>query len=181
MNPYENASQSAGSAAPPPLGFGNYPPPTASSNSDGAEYTGAYAPQGTVHYQPSPLYNVVSATAGFDATRSRDEKFKELINKYEIGHDFANRLQMLTGFKISFIFDDSSSMNSLLSDSPLLKQQKQVTRWNELEYFASIAIELANLFDQSGCDVYFLNKPTPVRCQLYFFIEFNSQKIAHIL
>lgn len=69
---------------------------------------------------------------------------------------------MLEGFKIVFIFDDSSSMNSHLGDSPLLSKQSRVTRWNELEYFASIALELANCFDKSGCDVYFLNKQPPV-------------------
>lgn len=93
---------------------------------------------------------------------SHDDLYRNLVQKYEIGHDYANRMQQLAGFKIVFIFDDSSSMNSQLGDSPLLAKQSRVTRWNELEYFASIALELANCFDQSGCDVYFLNKQPPV-------------------
>jgi hypothetical protein len=37
----------------------------------------------------------------------------------------------------------------------------KATRWEELQYFASISIEIANLFNDST-DVYFLNKP-PIR------------------
>lgn len=87
------------------------------------------------------------------------------MQKYQINADFASRLQCLHGFKIVFIFDDSSSMNSQLSESPLNQpgQSSRVTRWNELEYFASIAVELANLFDKSGCDVHFLNRQPALR------------------
>ena len=35
-----------------------------------------------------------------------------------------------------------------------------MTRWDELKYFAEICIEVANVFDDSGIDVYFLNRPT---------------------
>lgn len=89
---------------------------------------------------------------------------QNLITKYEMNVDFANRLQYLYGFKIVFILDDSGSMNSELDDSPLNNPLSQrVTRWNELEYFASIALEIANFFDQNGCDVYFLNNQPPIK------------------
>jgi hypothetical protein len=91
--------------------------------------------------------------------QSKEEQFRGIIQRYEINADYANRLQSLVGFKIVFIFDDSSSMNSQLSDSPLLRTNPNVTRWNELEYFASISIEIANLFNSNGSDVYFLNRP----------------------
>ncbi|CAF1074956.1 unnamed protein product [Brachionus calyciflorus] len=89
---------------------------------------------------------------------------QNLIHKHEISHDYANRLQYLYGYKTVFIFDDSGSMNSELDDSPLNKNQSQrATRWNELEYFASISLEIANLFDPNGCDVYFLNHQPPIK------------------
>lgn len=89
---------------------------------------------------------------------------QNLITKYEINVDYANRLQYLYGFKIVFILDDSGSMNSELDDSPLNKSSSErVTRWNELEYFASISLEIANFFDSNGCDVYFLNNQPPIK------------------
>lgn len=119
---------------------------------------------------PPPSYEQANHSTPFPPASnpqpmSRDELFRQIIQKYEISHDYANKLQYLNGFKICFIFDDSSSMNSVLEDSPLNKSGsfQKATRWNELEYFANIAIELANLFDQNGCDVYFLNKQPPCR------------------
>lgn len=97
---------------------------------------------------------------------SREDLFRSIVQKYEISHDNANKLQHLTGFKIAFIFDDSGSMNSQLDESPLNNTSGtnlKATRWNELEYFANISIEIANLFDQDGCDVYFLNRQPPVK------------------
>ena len=44
---------------------------------------------------------------------------------------------------------------------------KKATRWDELQYFAAIAIEIASVFGDEtcgGCDVYFLNRtPSPAR------------------
>lgn len=44
--------------------------------------------------------------------KSREERFREIIEKHEISVDFSQRLQQLQGFKIVFIFDDSGSMNA---------------------------------------------------------------------
>jgi hypothetical protein len=65
-----------------------------------------------------------------------------------------------------FIFDDSGSMNTILQDSPLNQPGSllKASRWEELQYFAKISIEIASLFDQNGPDVYFLNrKPSPIK------------------
>jgi hypothetical protein len=35
-----------------------------------------------------------------------------------------------------------------------------VSRWDELKYFAEICIEVGNVFDEAGTDIYFLNRPT---------------------
>lgn len=40
---------------------------------------------------------------------------------------------------------------------------KQATRWDELKYFSKISLEIANIFNQEGSDVYFLNRPM-ARC-----------------
>lgn len=95
---------------------------------------------------------------------NNSNQIQTLISKHEISADYANRLQYLYGFKTVFIFDDSGSMNCELDDSPLNKPSlPRATRWNELEYFASISLEVANLFDTNGCDVYFLNHQPPIK------------------
>ena len=100
---------------------------------------------------------------------NKEDIFRNLILKYEISQEFAVRLQQLRDCKIVFIFDDSSSMNATLSESPLNEMNRnsmlKATRWDELQYFASIGIEIANFFNNeidTGTDVYFLNKP-PVK------------------
>lgn len=97
---------------------------------------------------------------------SREDKYRGIVNKHEISLDFAQRLQQLQGFKIVFIFDDSGSMNAPLIDSPLNNDKSllKATRWDELQYFAKISVEIATLFDTEGCSVYFLNKqPSPIK------------------
>lgn len=81
----------------------------------------------------------------------------EVLERYEIGEEFSSKLSFLKDFKIIFLLDDSSSMKHLLNDSPLLKLQPRVARWNELQYFANIGLQIANFYDTEGCDVYFLN------------------------
>ena len=110
---------------------------------------------------------------------SREELYKRIVTKYEISQEYSARLQKLTGCKIVFIFDDSSSMNTVLNESPLNDMNRdrllKATRWEELQYFASISIEIANLFNDST-DVYFLNKP-PIRNinNIDFLLNFLKQ------
>lgn len=97
---------------------------------------------------------------------SLEEKFRQIVQRYEISALFAQKLQILQSFKIVFLIDDSGSMNSNLQDSPLNNTNNlfKATRWDELQYFANISIEIASLFNPQGCDVYFLNRyPSPVR------------------
>lgn len=96
---------------------------------------------------------------------STEDKFRAIVDKHEISLDMAQRLQQLRGFKIVFIFDDSGSMNAPLDDSPLNNANSlmKATRWDELQYFAKISVEIASLFDSDGCSIYFLNKqPSPL-------------------
>ena len=97
---------------------------------------------------------------------NREDKFREIIRKHEISVEYANRLQQLNGYKVVFIFDDSGSMNTTLQDSPLNTSNTlfRATRWDELQYFSNIALDIASLFDPNGSDVYFLNRsPSPVK------------------
>ena len=91
-----------------------------------------------------------------------EQKFKSIIQKYEINTYFSQKLQILNSYKIVFVFDDSGSMNTILQDSPLYNKTSasliNATRWDELKYFANISIEIASLFNTNGCDVYFLNR-----------------------
>jgi hypothetical protein len=114
-------------------------------------------------YQKEEEFNNVSPS---QVTLSRESRFREIINKHEISNEFSSRLQLLNGFKIVFIFDDSGSMQTVLQDSPLNTSNTlfRATRWDELQYFASISLDIASLFDANGSDVYFLNRtPSPVR------------------
>lgn len=97
--------------------------------------------------------------------QTKEERYRSIIQKHEISHEFSNRLQVLQGFKVVFVFDDSGSMNTVLQDSPLNTADNlfRATRWDELQYFAKISIEIASIFDSSGSDIYFLNrKPSPI-------------------
>lgn len=79
-----------------------------------------------------------------------DENFKKIIDKYGINQNFANRLKQLEKFNVVFIFDDSGSMNSQLTDSPLNTESCLATRWDELQYFAKIAFEILYQFVHEG-------------------------------
>lgn len=95
----------------------------------------------------------------------REDRYREIIRRHEISVDFAQKLQFLQGFKVVFVFDDSGSMNTVLQDSPLNNSASlfKASRWDELQYFAKISIEIASIFDPEGSNVYFLNRqPCPL-------------------
>ncbi len=49
-------------------------------------------------------------------------------------------------------------MNEQLEDSPLNRGKFKATRWDELQEFMKISIEIAAVLNEDGCDVYFLNR-----------------------
>ena len=88
-----------------------------------------------------PTYHMsINQNKNLNDDISREEKFRNILNKHEISIEFSQRLQQLQGFKIVFIFDDSGSMNTPLNDSPLNNNNTlfKATRWDELQYFAKI-------------------------------------------
>jgi hypothetical protein len=120
---------------------------------------------------PPPPYNQFSPQSSFSSTSTavapmtsnesltREERYRDIINRHEISLYYSQKLQSLCLFKIVFIFDDSGSMNTSLNESPLNSSSFKATRWDELQYFSKISIELANIFNENGSDVYFLNRP----------------------
>ena len=92
----------------------------------------------------SELNNLDEENLPISADVIRNMKFKINISNLQ-------RLAKLKDFKIALILDDSSSMNTV----SLLDEK--ITRWNELFNFVKIAIEIITLFNQTGCDVHFLN------------------------
>ncbi len=109
----------------------------------------------------SQIENLSIATNNSNSNNDTlNQQLEELINQYEINDEYAEKLKVLKDFKIVFILDDSSSMNTKLINSPLNKKDNsnQVSRWDELQYFTSLIIEIAIIFNPFGCDVYFLNR-----------------------
>lgn len=104
-----------------------------------------------VYSQPAPITST---------SMTRESRLQTIIRKYEITEMFARKLlEKLDSFNIVFIFDDSGSMLTRLDESPLNHGHYQATRWDELKYFAQISIEIGNIFNAHGTDVYFLNRP----------------------
>jgi hypothetical protein len=93
-----------------------------------------------------------------------NQRFQQVVQKYEINREFAKKMELVNGFETVFIFDDSGSMNSELNDSPLNApgSYQRPTRWDELQAFATISVDILSIFDTNGCDIHFLNRP-PMR------------------
>ncbi|CAF2947982.1 unnamed protein product [Rotaria sp. Silwood2] len=124
-------------------------------------------PQPSAH-PPPPYYEHVNDNRHLypdphstrNDSESRDSymaNFNKFVNRYEISRAFADRLHALRGCEIVFICDDSGSMTAPIGEmnDPF---GKQVTRWDELKRIVSIVVDLANVFDPDGIDVYFLNR-----------------------
>jgi hypothetical protein len=154
-NSQNNSAQYSNPSAPAfseQYSNGDQPPP----------YTGA--PKGGMPQQPlsslSTPYPQQQQQQGGPSDLNREQRFTDILGRYEISRDFSNRLlKYLVMTKIVFVFDDSGSMNSVLSDSPLNTGVFKATRWDELKNFSKISIDLANIFNPEGIDIHFLNRP----------------------
>ncbi|CAF1261577.1 unnamed protein product [Adineta ricciae] len=81
-----------------------------------------------------------------------NRKLEGIILRYEIPADKCYRLRALKDYEIIVIGDDSGSMNTTVDNT-------NVTRWDELRNLLKIIIEFGTIFDPSGVDVFFLNRP----------------------
>ena len=90
-----NSNLYPNSSAPSAPWNGNAPPFSSHQNSP---------PPPPPPYQEAPT----SSPNNSEFDRSiNEQKYREIINKYEISHLFSQKLQFLFSFKIVFIFDDS--------------------------------------------------------------------------
>jgi uncharacterized protein YegL len=121
------------------------------------------------NYMAPPINNFMSSNSGgFDNNR-----FQQIVRKYEINQEFARKMELVRGFETVFIFDDSGSMNTELDDSPLNKPNSlmKAKRWDELQAFASTSVDILTIFDTNGCDIHFLNRPPMRNVKSYNQIE----------
>jgi hypothetical protein len=161
-NNQNNSAQYGGPSAPvfnKQYSDVDQPPPYSSNNS---------MPSHTIPPMQHPLSSLstpyqapsMSVPQGGPADQNREQRFIDILSRYEISRDFSNRLQKyLVMTKIVFVYDDSGSMNSVLNDSPLNTGVFKATRWDELKNFSKISIDLANIFNPEGIDIHFLNRP----------------------
>ena len=102
-----------------------------------------------------------------DFTDLRLQKLQALAMRHEIRPDWVVKLRQLENFSIVMICDDSGSMNTVVRQPSVRTMNpygRNPTRWDELKYFAEISIEIASVFNENGCDIYFLNRyPSPVK------------------
>jgi thiol-disulfide isomerase/thioredoxin len=73
-----------------------------------------------------------------------------IIQKYDITGIFAQKLNLLRGFKMICICDDSTSMREILN--------KGQTKWDELKQSIEIVLDIGSAYNVD-CDVLFLNRP----------------------
>lgn len=115
------------------------------------------APQWEGEGQPPPYSEPGMAPSG-DSEHQRLEKFREIMERYEIGPTFASKLRQLEGYDVVVIADDSGSMSSPVDVPSSNPYAAARTRWDELKETVTIVSELAALLDRDGIDLYFLNR-----------------------
>ena len=96
---------------------------------------------------------------------NQQTKLKELINKYNIDPFFSEKLELLNNYEIVLLCDDSGSMNTSIKDNKNIN----LTRWDELKSIVNIVISIANVYDNNGIDIHFLNRG------IYNNIKFEEQ------
>eukprot|EP00428_Durinskia_dybowskii_P027857 CAMPEP_0170238620 /NCGR_PEP_ID=MMETSP0116_2-20130129/19066_1 /TAXON_ID=400756 /ORGANISM="Durinskia baltica, Strain CSIRO CS-38" /LENGTH=278 /DNA_ID=CAMNT_0010489435 /DNA_START=25 /DNA_END=861 /DNA_ORIENTATION=+ len=87
------------------------------------------------------------------------DRLSGILRRFDVTIAEASDLVILSDYEIAIIVDDSTSMKS--SADPVSQRvlgQKPRTRWDEVKATASLLIEIANCFDSSGVDVFFLNR-----------------------
>lgn len=89
----------------------------------------------------------------------RMQRLQRILDSFEVSIADANDLAVLEDYEIVLILDDSSSMNN--SAKPASQRrlyEESATRWDELKSSVLLMIDLAACFDESGLDLFFLNR-----------------------
>ena len=75
-----------------------------------------------------PSYEEVyqQLTVPISSNQSYEQRLRNVIQKFEISSEFATKLQILADFKVVFILDDSTSMQTIVNYSILYKYLTEV-------------------------------------------------------
>lgn len=97
---------------------------------------------------------------GNDGPVDKMERLRLILDQFEITIAEANDLVILADYEIVIIADDSGSM-SMASLPPHERKLGMPipTRWDELKETCALLVELGACFDESGLDIFFLNRP----------------------
>jgi hypothetical protein len=96
--------------------------------------------------------------------KSKMDRFKELIQRYEISEYFATKLRQLEKYEIVLILDDSGSMSTPVPSPNQNAYTPIQTRWDELKATTRVVVEIATCLDADGIDLYFLNRGKISNC-----------------
>lgn len=87
------------------------------------------------------------------------QKLTAVLNRFEISIAEAQDLVVLQDYEMCVIADDSGSMAQAAEPSHMrVLGQPAKSRWNELTETIGAVVEIASCFDESGVDVFFLNR-----------------------
>lgn len=89
-----------------------------------------------------------------------DATLVQLQRDYEICDEFARRIKNVRGVPVVFIVDDSGST---MNDYSGVQRGDPINPWDEEQRFVSIALRAVRCVDRNGSDIYFLNRPGPVK------------------
>lgn len=87
------------------------------------------------------------------------DKLRGILDRFEISIAAANDLVELQEYEMVIIADDSGSMGAPAEPSHMRKLGQPVrSRWHELMETVSQIMDIASCFDETGSDVFFLNR-----------------------
>jgi hypothetical protein len=102
------------------------------------------------------------ATAPSAPPAEYDPLQQELINfatKYQVAPQYISKLRKLIGWDIVIICDDSGSMSSTSDAFPSTDPfARKFSRFDELKMIVDQILGIANVLDDDGTDLYFLNR-----------------------
>ncbi|CAE7531603.1 unnamed protein product [Symbiodinium natans] len=97
--------------------------------------------------------------SGREGGEDRLARLQDILDRFEVTIAEANDLVVLEDYEIVLILDDSGSMNmSALPTGQRSLMDAKISRWDELRDTVRLLVDLACCFDQSGLDVFFLNR-----------------------
>lgn len=110
--------------------------------------------------ETNPNLQLASAPPPPKADAKTVKKLEDLLARFEIHIAEAQDLTILEDYEVVIIADDSGSMRAPAAPPQFRKfGGANATRWDELKATISEMVDIATCFDQSGVDIYFLNRP----------------------